>query len=90
MFSPPHLGAIKYAAQASDKIANDVSMGWSHVEAMIPFWPIRSNPYSIVREEREAKVKYRMTVDLSWPQPNAKGVAAVSYTHLTLPTILLV
>ena len=75
VFSPPHLGAIKYAAQASEKIASDVSMGWSQVVAMIPFWPIRSNPYSIVREEREAKVKYRMTVDLSWPHPSEKGVA---------------
>ena len=75
VFSPPHLGALKYAAQASEKIAKDVSKGWSQIEAAIPFWPIRSNPYSIVREEREAKVKYRMTVDLSWPQPSANGVA---------------
>ena len=75
VFSPPHLGALKYAAQASGKIAKDVSKGWSHIEASLPFWPIRSNPYSIVREEREAKVKYRMTVDLSWPQPSASGVA---------------
>ena len=75
VFSPPHLGALKYAEQASEKIAKDVSKGWSQIEAALPFWPIRSNPYSIVREEREAKVKYRMTVDLSWPQPSANGVA---------------
>ena len=75
VFSPPHLGALKYAEQASEKIAKDVSKGWSQIEAALPFWPIRSNPYSIVKEEREARVKYRMTVDLSWPQPSASGVA---------------
>ena len=53
VLSPPHLGALKYAAQASAKIvAKDVEMGWSQVEAAIPFWPIRSNPYSIIRKVR--------------------------------------
>ena len=75
VLSPPHLGALKYIAQAKEKIAQDVRMGWSQVEASLPFWPIRSNPYSIVREEREARVKYRMTVDLSWPQPSSGGEA---------------
>ena len=75
VFSPPHLGALKYAAQACEKVDSDVGKGWSRVEEAIPFWPIRSNPYSIVREEREAKVKYRMTIDLSWPHPSAGGGA---------------
>ena len=64
VLSPPHLGALRYAAQAREKVAGDVERGWSQVEVAVPFWPIRSNPYSIVREEREAKVKYRMTIDL--------------------------
>ena len=75
VLSPPHLGALKYAKQAGEKVASDVERGWSQVEAAIPFWPIRSNPYSIVREEREARVKYRMTIDLSWPHPSAGGGA---------------
>ena len=78
VLSPPHLGALKYAAQASEKIAKDVEMGWSRVEAALPFWPIRSNPYSIVREEREAKVKHRMTIDLSWPHPSEGGAVSVN------------
>ena len=78
VLSPPHLGALKYAAQALEKVAGDVARGWSHVEEAIPFWPIRSNPYSIVREEREARVKYRMTIDLSWPHPSAGRSGAVS------------
>ena len=55
-----------------------MEMGWSQVEAAIPFWPIRSNPYSIVREEREAKVKFRMTIDLSWPHPSVGGAVSVN------------
>ena len=75
VLSPPHLGALKYASQAQEKMRKDVERGWSQVVSEIPFWPLRSNPYSIVREEREDKVKYRMTIDLSWPRPGGDGEA---------------
>ena len=71
VLSPPHLGALRYAAEARAKVAKDVGKGWSAIEPNLPFWPVRVNPYSIVREERESGVKHRMTIDLSWPRASA-------------------
>ena len=68
VFSPPHLGALRYAAEARAKVEKDVGKGWSAIVSHLPFWPVRVNPYSIVREERESGVKHRMTIDLSWPR----------------------
>jgi hypothetical protein len=71
VFSPPHLGALRYAAEARAKVEKDVGKGWSAIVSHLPFWPVRVNPYSIVREERESGIKHRMTIDLSWPRASA-------------------
>ena len=77
VLSPPHLGALRYAKEAREKIDKDVGQGWSEIVSELPFWPVRVNPYSIVREDRGPRVKHRMTIDLSWPRAS-EGREAVS------------
>ena len=68
VLSPPHEGALKHYAQVLLKLEKDAGKGWSSGGWRLPFWPIRSNPYSIVEEMRGATAKYRMVIDLSWPR----------------------
>ena len=68
VLSPPHEGALKHYAQVVLKLEKDAKKGWSSGGWRLPFWPIRSNPYSIVEEMRGATAKYRMVIDLSWPR----------------------
>eukprot|EP00959_Pyramimonas_sp_CCMP1952_P290522 6076382-Pyramimonas_sp.AAC.1 len=42
------------------------------------------------RRQRAAHIGHGKTSEPSGEVPTVKGTAAVSYTHLTLPTILLV
>mmetsp|Transcript_33904 Transcript_33904/g.80578 ORF Transcript_33904/g.80578 Transcript_33904/m.80578 type:complete len:179 (-) Transcript_33904:49-585(-) len=45
----------------------------------MPFWPVRASAYSVVEEERGVVKKHRMTIDLSWPRPEAGlGVESVN------------
>ena len=80
VLSPPHVGALQYYGQLQAKLAKDRGRGWSHSTGwVLPFWPLRASAYSMVEEERSGKVKHRMTIDLSWPRPEAGlGVESVN------------
>lgn len=72
VLSPPHVGALQYYAELQAKLAKDRERGWSHSTGWaVPFWPVRATAYSVVEEERGAVRKHRMTIDLSWPRPEA-------------------
>ena len=68
VLSPPHEGALQHYAQVALKLEKDKARGWSSGGWTLPFWPIRSNAYSIVVETRGGKTKHRMVIDLSWPR----------------------
>jgi hypothetical protein len=76
----PHVGGLTFIAQAGEKIAKSVAKGWATEHALVPRWPMRAAPWSVVDEsERAGKPKYRLTIDLSWPQPGMiKGVTSVN------------
>ena len=80
VLSPPHVGALQYYAELQAKLAKDRGRGWSHSAGWaMPFWPVRANAYSVVEEERGVVKKHRMTIDLSWPRPEAGlGVESVN------------
>ena len=80
VLSPPHVGALQYYAEMQAKLAKDRGRGWSHCTGWeLPFWPLRAAAYSVVEEERGVVKKHRMTIDLSWPRPEAElGVNSVN------------
>jgi hypothetical protein len=75
----PHAGALRLMSVARQKLAANVTNGWSSGGHDLPCWPLRSCPYSIVDESvRAGKPKFRLTTDLSWPHPGAMEVDGVS------------
>jgi len=80
VLSPPHMGALEYYAELQKKLAKDRGRGWTHSTGWsVPFWPVRAAAYSVVEEERGLVTKHRMTIDLSWPRPEAGlGVDSVN------------
>ena len=80
VLSPPHVGALQYYAELQTKLAKDRKRGWSRSTGWdMPFWPVRAAAYSVVEEERGSVTKHRMTIDLSWPRPEAGlGVESVN------------
>jgi hypothetical protein len=75
----PHAGALRLLSVARQKLAANVTNGWSSGGHELPCWPLRSCPYSIVDESvRAGKPKFRLTTDLSWPHPGALEVGGVS------------
>ena len=68
VLSPPHEGALKFYSQVLAKLEKDAGRGWSTGGWLLPFWPLRSNAYSMVEELRGELKKYRMVIDLSWPR----------------------
>ena len=69
----PHAGAFKHWRVAMAKLDANEAEGWSPGAAgPLPFWPLRSAPYSVVDETaRRGKPKHRLTTDLSWPHLGA-------------------
>ena len=81
VLSPPHVGALEHFGQVQAKMDKDRGRGWSHSTGWEPpFWPVRAAAYSMVDESaRAGKPKFRMTIDLSWPRPEAGlGVESVN------------
>jgi hypothetical protein len=75
----PHAGALRQMSVARQKLAANVTNGWSSGGHALPCWPLRSCPYSIVDESvRAGKPKFRLTTDLSWPHPGAMEVEGTS------------
>ena len=50
-----------------------------------PFPPAAPQPFSALSLEQQVSIQRA-----GWPQPGVAAPGTVSYTHLTLPTILLV
>ena len=68
----PHVGALRYAAEAQARLQAGVKEGYAVSYPDLPFWPLRCDPYSVVDEsERAGKPKFRLTNDHSWPPPHA-------------------
>ena len=80
VLSPPHVGALQYYGELQAKLMKDRRRGWAHSAGWaVPFWPVRAAAYSMVEEERAGVTKHRMTIDLSWPRPEAGlGVGSVN------------
>ena len=64
----PHAGALERYDVAAGKLLAGVEAGWCECSAVLPCWPLRTSPYSVVDEsERAGRPKFRLTTDLSWP-----------------------
>lgn len=76
----PHRGGLEHIAAAQAKTAAGVEAGWVELHETMPCWPFRAVPWSVVDEsERAGRPKFRVTVDLSWPQPGMMtGVTSVN------------
>ena len=79
----PHKGAYEHLDQAMAKVDASIVEGWcSKPFQGLPCYPLRSSPYSVVDESiRAGKPKFRLTTDLSWPQPGMiDGVQSINHT----------
>lgn len=76
----PHRGGLEHIAAAAAKTVAGVEAGWVELHDTAPCWPLRAVPWSVVDEtERAGRPKFRVTVDLSWPQPGMmEGVTSVN------------
>jgi hypothetical protein len=75
----PHSGALRFFAEAQERLQVGVAAGWATEYAELPFWPLRCDPYSVVDESaRAGKPKFRLTNDHSWPPPAPGAVPSLN------------
>lgn len=77
----PHGSALAEWDVACERISRNVAKGWA-TEAELPCWPIMACPYGVVDESaRAGEPKWRLTNDLSWPQPGMLPDGAGGYVR---------